>query len=54
MACCDTAAAADALVERFATTELARHYDTLVARFDSQGAELREINADQALATGSP
>jgi beta-ribofuranosylaminobenzene 5'-phosphate synthase len=54
MACCDTAAAADSLVERFATTELARQYDTLIARFDSQGAEVREIDANQALATGSP
>ena len=54
MACCESVEAADSLVERFATTELARHYDTLIARFDSQGAELREINADQALATGRP
>ena len=54
MACCESAAAADSLVERFAATELARHYTTLIARFDDQGAIVREIPADQALATGSP
>jgi beta-ribofuranosylaminobenzene 5'-phosphate synthase len=54
MACCESADAADSLVERFATTELARQYDPLIARFDSQGAEVREIDANQALATGSP
>jgi predicted sugar kinase len=54
MACCESADAADLLVEQFATTELARQYDTLIARFDSQGAEVREIDATQALATGSP
>jgi beta-RFAP synthase len=54
MACCESAATADSLVERFAATELARHYHTLIARFDDQGAIVREIPADQALATGSP
>ena len=54
MACCESAAAADSLVERFAATELARHYNTLIARFDDQGAIVRGIPADQALATGSP
>jgi beta-ribofuranosylaminobenzene 5'-phosphate synthase len=54
MACCESADAADTLVERFATTELASQYDPLIARFDSQGAELREIDVNQALATGSP
>ena len=54
MACCESAAAADSLVERFAATELARHYNTLIARFDDQGAIVREVPADQALATGSP
>jgi beta-RFAP synthase len=54
MACCDSAAAADSVVERFAATDLARQYDTLIARFDDQGAIVREIPADQALATGRP
>jgi beta-RFAP synthase len=54
MACCESAAAADTVADRFAATDLARHYDTLIARFDSQGAELRQINADQARVTGSP
>ena len=54
MACCESAAAADAVVSQFAATDLARHYDALIARFDDQGAVVREINADQALATGSP
>jgi beta-ribofuranosylaminobenzene 5'-phosphate synthase len=54
MACCESAADADSLIERFATTELARQYDTLIARFDNQGASVREIPADQALATGRP
>jgi beta-RFAP synthase len=54
MACCESAAVADTVADRFAATDLARHYDTLIARFDSQGAELRQINADQARVTGSP
>ena len=54
MACCESAAAADSLVERFTATELARHYNTLIARFDDQGAIVRDIPADQALATGRP
>jgi beta-RFAP synthase len=54
MACCESAAAADAVVERFAATELARHYDAQIARFDDQGASVREIRVDQALATGRP
>jgi hypothetical protein len=54
MACCESADAADLLVERFATTDLARQYDALIARFDDQGAIVREIPADQALATGRP
>ena len=54
MACCESAAAADSLVERFAATELARQYETLIARFDDQGANVREISADQDLANGRP
>jgi beta-ribofuranosylaminobenzene 5'-phosphate synthase len=54
MACCESSLAADALVERFAATELARQYNTLIASFDDQGAIVREIPADQALATGRP
>ena len=54
MACCESAAAADSLVERFAATDLARQYNALIARFDDQGAIVREIPADQALATGRP
>jgi beta-RFAP synthase len=54
MACCESAAAADSLVERFAATQLARQYNSLIARFDDQGAIVREIPADQALATGRP
>jgi beta-RFAP synthase len=54
MACCDSAAAADAVVSRFAATEIARHYDARIVRFDDQGAIVREIPANQAFATGSP
>jgi beta-RFAP synthase len=54
MACCESVAAADAIVERFVATDLSRHYDTQIARFDSQGAVVRAINAGQALATGRP
>ena len=54
MACCESAEAADSFVERFAATDFARQYDTLIARFDDQGAIVREIDADQARATGRP
>ena len=54
MACCESDQAADTLVSRFASTDLASRYYTLIARFDSQGAELREIGSDQAFATGRP
>ncbi len=54
MACCESDQAADSLVSRFASTDLARQYTTLIARFDSQGAELREIALDQDFATGRP
>jgi len=54
MACCESDRAADTLVSRCASTELAQRYTTQIARFDSQGAELREITADQAFVTGSP
>jgi beta-ribofuranosylaminobenzene 5'-phosphate synthase len=54
MACCESDNAADSLVERFAASDLARHYETLIARFDSEGAMVREIAADQALGTGRP
>ena len=54
MACCESSSSADSLVERFAATELAKHSNTLIARFDDQGAIVREISADQALATGRP
>ena len=54
MACCASLAAAEQLVERFAEAGLTRHYDTLIAGFDNQGAVLREIRSDQAGTTGSP
>ena len=54
MACCESDEAADALVARFAATDLARQYDTQIARFDAEGAVVREIAADQARATGRP
>ena len=54
MACCDSAAAADAVVSRFAATDIARHYGPRIVRFDDQGATVREIPANQAFATGSP
>ena len=54
MACCESDEAADSLVERFAATDLARQYDTLIARFDAQGAIVRPIHADQARDTGRP
>lgn len=64
MACCESSAAADSLVERFAAVDLATHYDTLIARFADQGAVLREVvlregvlqevSADQARVTDRP
>lgn len=54
MACCESEAAAESVVSRFAATELARHYDTLIARFDAEGAAVRGIVADQARPTGRP
>jgi len=54
MACCESEKAAATLVERFGATELARHYHALIARFDDQGAIVRELAADHALATGRP
>jgi beta-RFAP synthase len=54
MACCESEEAADTLVARFAASDLARHYAPAIARFDAQGAVVREIAADQARATGRP
>ena len=54
MAVCESDDAADALVTRFAATDLARQYDTLVTRFDGNGAAVREVVADQARETGRP
>lgn len=54
MACLESQAAADTLVTRFAATDLAGHYDTLVARFAREGTSVRETAADQARATGRP
>ena len=59
MACCESSAAADSLVERFAAVDLAGQYDTLIARFADQGAVLREAvllesGSDQARETGRP
>ncbi|MFM8802635.1 MAG: hypothetical protein ACKOK8_01765, partial [Planctomycetia bacterium] len=54
MACLESQAAADMLVARFAATDLAGHYDTLVARFAREGTSVRETAADQARATGRP
>lgn len=45
MACCESLEAAGALVEQFETLGLSRQYETIIARFDSQGAVLREINS---------
>jgi beta-ribofuranosylaminobenzene 5'-phosphate synthase len=54
MACCESEETAETLVERFQASDLARQYDTLIVRFDSQGALVRPIHADQARETGSP
>ncbi len=64
MACCESPAAADSLVERFAAVDLAGQYDTLIARFAEQGAVLREgmlrepvlreMGSDQARETDRP
>jgi beta-RFAP synthase len=54
MACCESDEAADLLVSRCASTDLAQHYNTLIARFDSQGGELREIASDQDFVTARP
>jgi beta-RFAP synthase len=54
MACCESDQAADSLVSRCASTDLTQQYTTQIARFDSQGAELSEITADQAFVTGRP
>lgn len=54
MACCESEQAAEAVVARIAASEMARHYDALIARFDSCGAAVREVVADQPRATGRP
>lgn len=59
MACCESPAAADSLVERFAAVDLATQYDTLIARFADQGAVLQEgvlqeVSVDQARETDRP
>jgi beta-RFAP synthase len=54
MACCDSADAAESLVERFAADNRAGQYNATITRFDSQGAQLRETALDQAFATGRP
>jgi predicted sugar kinase len=43
LACCESLEAAGALVEHFDTLGLTRQYDATIARFDTQGAALREI-----------
>lgn len=43
MACCPSLEAAGDLVEALDRLGLARHHDVVIARFDSQGAVLREI-----------
>ena len=54
MACCESEETANTLVRRFAATDLATQYDTLIARFDAEGASVRGIAADQPRATGRP
>jgi len=43
MACCESLEAAGLLMEQFETLELTRQYETVIARFDAQGAVLREM-----------
>ncbi len=43
LACCESLDAAGALVEQFETLGLLRQFDATIARFDSQGAVLREV-----------
>ena len=43
MACCPSLEAAGELVEALDRLGLAKHHDVVIARFDSQGAVLREI-----------
>ena len=43
MACCETLESAGQLVEALEGLGLAAHHDIVIARFDSQGASLREV-----------
>lgn len=43
LACCESLEAAGELIEHFDTLGLTRQYDATIARFDTQGAALREI-----------
>ena len=43
MACCESLEAAGALVEKFEALKLTQQYETIIARFDTQGAVLRVI-----------
>jgi predicted sugar kinase len=43
MACCPSLEAAGDLAEALDRLGLARHHDVVIARFDSQGAVLREV-----------
>ncbi|MEI6256501.1 MAG: hypothetical protein WCQ77_07640 [Planctomycetota bacterium] len=54
MACCESPAAADAVVGQFAKNDLSRSYNTTIARFDTQGAVLRDIVWNPAQDTARP
>ena len=43
MACCPSLEAAGALTETLDRLGLAKHHDIVIARFDAQGAVLREL-----------
>ena len=45
MACCPSAEAAAELVRRFAATDLASRYDTMVVAYERHGAAVRDLPA---------
>ena len=54
MACCESLEAAGELIEKFASLGLAQQYEMIIARFDTQGAVLRDIVWNPAQDTARP
>ena len=45
MACCESLAQAGNVVDRLEELDLHEQYDVFIARFDTQGAVLRELSS---------